>query len=317
MPSWTSGRLLLSALGCATALTLWGCEGYDRTKPAPVDTTEDAKTVRQRNRTDGSNPADELERMMELRQQYLDHLTRLEKMYLENGDMARASWARRQRDETAGVTVYPFASDKAPEQSSRVRPEQSIPEADALYEEGLAQVNSFHGIALAGVLDANKDKARKAVRVWKELLRRYPTSDKVDDAAYWIGECYKEYLREEDPDNQLALRYFQWAIDLDPQTPHPARFRSAVVYDYRMHDRRRAIEYYRKVLDDDEQGHWTNEPFARKRINQLTDEEKSKFRPRETPARSYAQRPQASDPLAEPTAADESFTSESPADAAR
>jgi len=258
-----------------------GCEGYDRTRPAPTDVHAPAKEVLQRNRTEGVNMADELEHMMELRQQYLDHLSRLEKLYLENGDMARAGWARRQRDETATITVYPYAGNRVPEQTSLVHPDESIPDADKLYADATAEIQSFRVVPLAGALDLNKNKARHAIKTLRQLLRQYPKSDKVDDAAYWIGECYKEYLREEDPDNLLALRYYAWAIELDPKTPHPARFQSAAVYDFRMHDRKRSLEWYHKVLDDNERYHPTNISFSRERIAQLTDDERSKERPRE------------------------------------
>lgn len=278
-----STRISVAFFACLAATILTGCEGYDRTTPAPTDVTAPAKEVRQRHRSESINMADELERMMELRQQYLDHLARLEKLYLEEGDMARSSWARRQRDETSTVTIYPYAGDKVPEQTSLVRPEQAIPEADALYRDAERQILAFRLVPLAGTLDINKNEARAAIKKLRKLLTQYPRSDKVDDAAYWIGECYKEYLREEDPDNKLALRYYRWAIELDPRTPHPARFQSAVVYDYRLHDRKRSLEWYERVVADSEAYHATNIPFAKDRIAELTNDERSKFRPLERP----------------------------------
>lgn len=195
----------------------------------------------------------------------------------------RANWAWRQRTETEAVVVYPYATDKAPEQSAGVRAEKPIAEADRLYAQADEIIQSFRMIPLAGVLEFNKNKARRAIRILRELIDRHPTSDKVDDAAYWIGECYKEYLREEDPDNMLALRYYAWALELDPRTPHPARFQSAVVYDFRLHDRKRALTMYHRVLDEQEGCHPTNPNFAAERIKQLTDDDASKERPREEP----------------------------------
>jgi hypothetical protein len=265
----------------AASLLVAGCEGYDRTRPAPRDLNEPPEQVTKKFRDGSVQMADELEQMMELRRQYLEHLTKLETLYLDQGDMARASWARRQRDETQAVTVYPYASDKAPEQRSEVRPQQKAPEADALYAEADALIQSFRKVPLAGTLKVNQDKARKAVGILRSLLQKHPQSDKVDDAAYWIGECYKEYLREEDPDNLLALRYYRWALELDPRTPHPVRFQTAVVYDFRLHDRKRSLEYYHRVIDENENYHPSNPRFAVERIAQLTDDEQSKERPRE------------------------------------
>jgi tetratricopeptide (TPR) repeat protein len=102
----------------------------------------------------------------------------------------------------------------------------------------------------------------------------------VDDCAFYCGEIYKEYLREDDPDNELAIRYYKWASALDPQTPHAARFQCAVVYDFRRHDRIRALELYNQVLRVEEDANMSNMRFAASRIRQLTDDEFSRFRPR-------------------------------------
>lgn len=269
----------LALLLCAAA----GCEGWNRKSDPPRDLNEDSRAVVEKFRESGVNIADELEEMARLRQAYIEQLIRLEKLYLEVGDMARANAARRQRQRTEQIEVYPYATDKAPEQSSEVTPAESVAEADRMYAEADGLIQSFRKIPLAGTLKANQDKAARAVSTLKDLIRRYPRSDKVDDAAYWIGECYKEYLREDDPENDLALRYYLWAIELNPRTPHPARFQAAVVYDFRLHDRIRAVEMYRRVIEDNEDYHFTNPRYAAQRIAELTDDEKSAYRPRHEP----------------------------------
>ncbi len=262
---------------------LAGCEGWDRRNDAGIDLSAPPEIVTERMREQSANLADELEYMMQLRQDYLEQLTRLEQVYLDLGDMARSNWARRQRDLTRDVLVYPFASDTTPEaqRSQAVRPEKRIPQADALFADGKELFDSFHGIPLVGALESSKKKAREAVRIWRKMIDAYPTSDKVDDASYLIGECYKEYLREDDMDNQLALRYYRWAIDLNPRTPWPARFQSAAVYDYRMHDRTRAVRWYRRVLEENEDYSQSNLRFAAQRLRELTDQQKSPLRPRD------------------------------------
>src|SRR5262249_21670472 len=89
------------------------------------------------------------------------------------------------------------------------------------------------------------------------------------------------YLREDDPDNALAMRYYQWALTLDPHSPHPVRFQMAVVLDYRQHDHKKALEMYRRVIDDNEAYHPTNPPYAAARIKELTDEKEGRDRPQE------------------------------------
>ena len=91
-------------------------------------------------------------------------------------------------------------------------------------------------------------------------------TDKIDDAAFFAGEIYKEYFN----DNLRAVQYYQRCWEWNPQTDHPARFQAAVVYDYRLHDRDRALELYQQVLEH-EQSNRSNVRWSVDRIKQLTD----------------------------------------------
>jgi tetratricopeptide (TPR) repeat protein len=220
-----------------------------------------------------------VEEMLRARAVYLEQLKRLEDALLTIGDVTRANWARRQRTLTERVEVYPYISEFPVEASVIVAPEESIPEADALFESALARLNEIRGVPLVGFLDVNRKKAAEALEMFKQLLREYPKSDKVDDAAFYCGEIYKEYLRHDDPDDELSIKYYEWAWTLDPQTPHAARFQCAVVEDFRRHNRKRALELYQRVLQE-ETHNISNLRFAATRIEQLTDEEGSHLRPR-------------------------------------
>lgn len=262
-----------------------GCEGIDRKHdPRVVDVTPPAVDAPQ-TRAHRVNVADQVENMMAARQAYLSSIMDLEKVFLVGGDSNRADWARRQRDLTKNVLVYPYLTDAPPERSEEVAAEQSAPEADALYNKALARLNEFGNIPLAGALAYNKKKAREALDMFKQVLERYPKSDKVDDCAFYCGEIYKEYLREDDPDDELAVRYYKWAVQLNPKTPHAARFQLAVVYDFRRHNRDAALELYHQVLDLEENHNQSNVRFSATRIEQLSDEDFSHLRPQHPRAR--------------------------------
>src|SRR6185436_20706918 len=81
---------------------------------------------------------------------------------------------------------------------------------------------------------------------------------------------------------------------LDPQTPHPARFQCAVVYDFRKHDRSRAIELYHNVMEN-ETNNSSNVRFSATRVEQLTDEEHSHVRPHDKDVRDTAGEPPSTD----------------------
>lgn len=266
----------LTPLICVVA----GCQDWNRRSIPPTDLKEPPAAVQTRVRAEGVDLPAQVEDMIRARRAYIEQLTRLEKTYLEIGDVNRANWARRQRERTDAVEVYPYLADDAIDSNPGVAPEKKDAEADALFDRAKAKLDEVRGVPLAGFLQANREKAREALALFEELLRRYPKSDKVDDAAFYCGEIYKEYLRKEDPDDELSIKYYRWAVQLDPKTPHAARFQCAVVEDFRRHNRKAALELYHDVLRD-EPSNISNLRFAASRIEQLTDEEGSHLRPRE------------------------------------
>lgn len=281
MPTYTISRLLQIPVAVLLALSVIGCEGVDRRHDKRVGDIKPPALNAEYNKGDVPNFPDHVENMLAVRLAYINQLISLERGYLMTGDTVRANWARRQRELTEDVEVYPYLTDAAPEESVEVSPEERIPEADALYERGVKLVEGFDNVPFGGLMKPYKKKARQALTYFKEVLKDYPKSDKVDDCAFYCGEIYKEFLRDDDPDNELALRYYKWAYTLDPATPHPARFQSAVVYDFRLHDRDAAIELYHQVLETEEAGNESNQRFSATRIEQLTDDDGSHLRPRE------------------------------------
>jgi hypothetical protein len=69
----------------------------------------------------------------------------------------------------------------------------------------------------------------------------------------------------------LAVKWYERAWTWNPDTPHPARFQAAVVYDYRLHNRARALELYHAVLEH-ETADDKNARFATRRIGELSSE---------------------------------------------
>lgn len=264
-----------------TACFAAGCEGVSRKHDIAGDVNPPTQTqlAAADEPIEEYNFPDLVENMMMSRQDHIQTLVDMESAYLEVGDTVKANWSRRQRELFAKVEIYPYLTEETIEQTIDVSPEESSPEADEIYAQAVALVDQVALIPGAGVLQGNQDKARQALGLFKTILRDHPKSDKVDDCAYYCGVLYKEYLRDDDPDNELSVRYYRWAINLNPETPHPARFHCAVVLDYRRHERDRAIELYHQVLEESND---SNARWAATRIEQLTDEEFSHERPRDS-----------------------------------
>jgi tetratricopeptide (TPR) repeat protein len=277
LPRVSAGLLVVVSM-----VALAGCEGWNRKHDYNVVDVTPPEDEFEYVRTTGAdlpNFADLVEEMMESRQNYLGHLEELEREYLKAGNSVKSSWARRQKQLTEEVNVYPYLQAGPIEHRAEVAPVESIPEADAVFDEAVSILKEVSAVPLAGALPHNKKKSRIALDMFRRILRDYPKSDKVDDCAFYCAEIYKEYLREDDPDDELSVRYYKWAAALDPTTPHPARFQAAVVYDFRRHDRARAVELYHQVLELEENANESNMRFSASRIEQLTDEEFSHVRP--------------------------------------
>lgn len=213
----------------------------------------------------GQTEVDLVEEMVQHRAAYLRSLESLRDYYRDRGYLTKESWANHELNGLRRVQTFRYVMDaEVPKQ--RLQGTDSISEADQMYERGLQLMRKGgHG----GIPALYREKPMiEAVGVFRELIERYPTSDKIDDAAFWLGEIHKEYLKEQE---QIAVQWYERAFEWNPSTPHPARFQAAVVYDYRMHHRDRALELYRQVVTE-ETSRRSNVTFAQRRIDELTEE---------------------------------------------
>ncbi|MCO6438866.1 MAG: hypothetical protein J5J06_17370 [Phycisphaerae bacterium] len=232
-------------------------ETWNDTRTASDDASADIRVV-------DSTEADLVEDMVAHRQGYHRGLKRLERYYREHGDAQKANWAAYEMEGLQRVKAFRYLME-AEVASDKLRPTESIPEADALYEQGLKEMRrGGHGVPAL----YREDVMVEAAQTFRKLIEQYPSSDKIDDAAYMLGEIHKEYLPDQD---ELAAKWFERAWEWDPQTPHPARFEAATVYDYRLHDRERALELYHAAVEN-ESTHLANTRFAEKRIEELSRE---------------------------------------------
>ena len=205
---------------------------------------------------------DLVEQLVFHRAMYYRSVKALSEYYRQHGYYAKRRWAERELDDLNRVKTFRYLL-AAEIPADDLVPRDSIAEADELYERGLSVLKrGGHGTPVL----YSENKMREALGIFRELIERYPSSDKIDDAAFYCGEIHKEYFKGEEP---IAVRWYERAFTWAPNTPHPARFQAAVVYDYRMHDRARALELYHQVIEH-EQAHKSNVHFAVRRIEQLT-----------------------------------------------
>jgi len=252
----TAATILLLAIfvGCqepnqggSAKLPMRGQSYSPATTPVPVEAGASADEI------------DLVEQMSTQRQAYRRSLETLVQHYDAAGNNTKLAWAKSELQALDRIPQYRYIID-AQVLSADLKATARIQAADDLYAEAMKTEQK------AGVLPVLKDEEilRVAVGQYSNLIRQYPTSDKIDDAAYRLGDIH-EYFR----DYTIALSYYQRAYQWDPSTPHPARYKAALLLDNKLHRRAEALELYQEALVKEGQNPEVNKPYVERRIKEL------------------------------------------------
>jgi tetratricopeptide (TPR) repeat protein len=206
---------------------------------------------------------DMIEQLIQIRTSYQSILDEMKQNFAASGQKKEAEWAAQEREDLKRVRFYPYLV-VVDIQDTDLSPQDSIVEADHMYE----KARKLHEGAKFLPFMNNKRQLKEALDLYVQIIKQYPTSDKIDDAAFYAGEISKEYFN----DDVQAVKYYEMAIKWDPKTPHPARFQAAVIYDFRMHNRSKAMSLYQEVLQKEPDIDVTNYRFAARRLSELLKE---------------------------------------------
>jgi len=197
------------------------------------------------------------------RQEYLDAVASLEDYYIAAGQDFKAGLVAnmQQRFDPLRTYMYFLSAEVPP---ADLQPTAVIPEADAMFAEALKLHEQGKGI-LHMALTTDYDKQRQALVKFRQLIAEYPTSARIAEAAYYIGDIYKEYFNE----NIRAVLWYERAWQWDPNITKPARFQAATVYDFRLHNDEKAVDLYRQAIQH-EQFNASNVRYSQQRISELS-----------------------------------------------
>jgi tetratricopeptide (TPR) repeat protein len=196
------------------------------------------------------------EELAKTRLEYHKQLEKIQSFYEQSGNQMKLEWVQRELKSLDSIPRYRYIL-QAEVAGDKLKAKDSIPKADILYKEALDIYNHTDLIFPIPVLVKHEDLAlhhptmfvskkrlQRALNKCNELIQEYPTSDKIDDAAYLAGEIH-EYFG----DYSIALLYYKRAVQWNPNTPYPARFKAARILDYKLTDRSQAVQLYREALD--------------------------------------------------------------------
>src|SRR5437868_1140066 len=177
-----------------------------------------------------------VERLLAARRDYQTTLEQLRAHYLAVGDVERARWAEDELRQFHRMNkqAYRLELDVPP---PTLQAAQNIPEANELYKRAMTYKGKGWGTDFL-------DNQRRAELLFQQILTNYPQSDKIDDAAYQLGDiyessAYKQYRR--------AAQYFERCFQWNTNTQFDARMRAARLYDKHLQERTRVIELYREI----------------------------------------------------------------------
>ena len=116
------------------------------------------------------------------------------------------------------------------------RAAREIPAADRLFEDARYYDNLTSSAR-------RKENKKLALERYLDVMRRFPESNRIDDAAYHTGRICEEHLK----DYHKAMVYYEKCYQWNPATPFDARIRAARMAYHKLHDRRKAKLLYNEA----------------------------------------------------------------------
>jgi tetratricopeptide (TPR) repeat protein len=183
-------------------------------------------------------------------------LEKIQSFYEQSGNQMKIEWVQRELKALDSIPRYQYIL-QAEVAGDKLKARDSIPKADMLYKEALDIYDHTDLIFPIPVLVKHEDLAvqhptifvskkrlQRALNKCNDLISEYPTSNRISDAAYLAGEIH-EYFG----DYSISLLYYKRAVQWNPNTPHPARYKAAKILDYKLTDKGQAVQLYREALD--------------------------------------------------------------------
>jgi tetratricopeptide (TPR) repeat protein len=259
-------RTILSVVLIVSLYAMVGCYGPDSGQgqvvpkgekkllaPAPVIQTQTPAET------------DIVEQVITNREAYRRALKALVDHYTSTGNDMKLAWAAKELKSYDKMRQYHYIIE-ASIAGPNLKPTASIEMANYMYEDAVRREK----LAKRFIVIIDDDQLRVALGKYKEVIKRYPTSDKIDDCAFRAAGIY-EYFK----DYTIALLYYQRTWEWDPQTPYLAEFKSARILDLQLSRRAEALELYQKAV---KKGGLTEDEkkFVEERIAILSKSEQSK-----------------------------------------
>ncbi|MBA4067146.1 MAG: hypothetical protein C0501_26260 [Isosphaera sp.] len=210
----------------------------------------------------GGSEVEVVERVIAARQAYEAALKAAHEHYTKAGDKQRVQWAEQELMGYHLVFRPSYNLDVKDVPPPGLEARVNVREANELFRAAM----EYKGKGLGSDYVLNQRRAEVLLR---EILEKYPNSDKIADVAYQLGDLYEgRAFRQYD----RAARYFERSFQWVKGARTDARLRAAVLYDRQLNERAKAIELYREEIAHDTDGDRIKQ--AEKRLAELTGQKK-------------------------------------------
>jgi hypothetical protein len=199
-----------------------------------------------------------VERVIAARKEYESSLKTLHEHYQRAGDKQRMQWSEKELISYHLLWKPSYNLDVKDVPPPSLEAKVNVREANEMYRSAM----EYKGKGLGNDYILNQ---RRTELLLREILEKYPTSDKISDVAYQLAElyeskAYKQYDR--------AAKYYERSFQWKKGTATDARMRAATLYDKQLNERGKALELYRDEIAHDTDADRIK--TAEKRLAELT-----------------------------------------------
>jgi len=203
-----------------------------------------------------------VERLIAARKEYENALKALYEHYHRGGDKQRMQWIEKELMGYHLLFKPSYNLDVKDVPPPSLEAKVNVREANELFRVAMEYKGKGFG-------DDYVLNQRRAEVLLREILEKYPNSDKIADVAYQLGDLYegrafKQYDR--------AAKYFERSFQWVKGSRTDARLRAAVLYDKQLNERAKAVELYREEIAHDTDADRIKQ--AEKRLAELTGNKK-------------------------------------------
>jgi len=216
--------------------------GEEKKPPRPLDIQAETVEAQVGPKVDpdytGLGEVGLVEELARTRKAYARALAALKDFYMGRGTAHKIEWAESEVTafEKVPKTQYLIVAELA---GPDLRPTQTIEAADQLYAEGLNYKD------YPAFPPGKKEYLKVALDKFRTIIEKYPQSNKIDDAAFRMGEIYGGWYFQ---DYARAVQSYQRCWEWNPESEHPALFNAAKIYDEKLKNRVKAVELYNRVI---------------------------------------------------------------------